>query len=423
MKSYLPVLITYALCSLLTGCSTEGSHPTGIYLSVCTTENGSPYSDLTVFHVKEDSITASTLNNFLNGSTSQGTAIPTSVLNTPYYKDYDQWFKDTITATITADELTITSIGISNSITIAKHLQGINSGKIHLADNSMVANKAFERWSDRSRWLFSADNRLEVRTHDNKALYELEYDQFYTIDSFANSRFLNVHTNNQHKYTIDTISESYIALEQVGCAPTKDTLRFLKDTFIENLLPPAEILAEHPEYEPKSYSTYWYETLWTFTFLNDGTFKYLPSGHFSAGHLYTGTFKEQDGIIELGYVKSDFGDLRATTDPTRLFRLDADHLRWSNGALISTNEKKREPWEDLFHELVDVCSQMVAENKFGVANEAFPYISAEIIAITPEVLVRFQPSSRNDNQIAPELRDTLSLKEIRVRYPYRAPEY
>jgi len=123
-----------------------------ILLPACILEDGSPYNQLMVFHVEDDSITARQLNNFIYGNASQGTTIPTSVFTTPYYVNYSPEFTDTMTATITAEELMVTYIGMSNGIMTAKRLEGANSGKIHLADNSMVANKVFERWSDRSRW-------------------------------------------------------------------------------------------------------------------------------------------------------------------------------------------------------------------------------------------------------------------------------
>lgn len=422
MRISLLCLIICAFCFLLASCGTEEKHPIGVYMSACILEDGSPYNQLMVFHVEDDSITARQLNNFIYGNASQGTTIPTSVFTTPYYVNYSPEFTDTMTATITAEELMVTYIGMSNGIMTAKRLEGANSGKIHLADNSMVANKVFERWSDRSRWIFSADNRLEVRSYDNKALYKFESDQFYTIDSFASYRFLNIHTNDL-KYSINAVSESYIELESVGCAPVHDTLRFVKDTFIESILPPAAALAEQSEFAPRRYSTHWYETLWTFTFMNNGIFKFLPNGHFSAGHLYTGTYEERDGIIELDYTESEFADMRTTNDPTRLFRLDANHLRWPNGALLSNNMEEPGDWKNLFYEFVDVCSQMVAENKFGASDEKHPYISAKIIAIDPEVLVKFQPSVRSDSKIDPNLADTLSLTEIRAKYSYEAPKY
>lgn len=422
MKINLLSLTIYSFCLLVLGCSTEGKHPTGVYMSVCGRQDGSQYNRIKIFHVKEDSITISQLNDFIYASPNQGIIIPSSVFTTPYYYEYEPGFSDTTIASITAEELTIKSSGISNEVMVAKRLEGVNSGEVYLINNTLVANKVFERWSDRSRWIFSADNRLEVRSYDNKALYKFERDQFYTIDSFANSRFLNIHTNDL-KYSIDAVNKSYIALKRVGCAPIHDTLRFKRDTIIESILPPAAALAERPEYAPKRYSTYWYETLWTFTFMNNGTFKYLPDGHFSAGYLYTGTYEERDGVIELDFTESDFADMRAAYDPVRLFRLDADHLRWPNGALLFNDINEPENWENLFHEFVDVCSRMVAENKFGVANDPYPYISAEIIAINPETMIRFKPSIRRNSKIAPNQADTLSLTEIRKRYPYKAPEY
>lgn len=423
MKIKLLHLFSYLLWLLLPGCSEEGKHPIGIYVSTCIIENGSPEDGYLIFDVGKDTIKVRQLNDFLFGTPYNGIALPTTIFSNPHYSEYDPGFADTTTATITEQELTIKSKGISNSLTVAKRFDEVNSSKVNLADNRMVANKVFERWSDRSRWVFSTDNRLEVRGYDNKALYDFEHAQFYTIDSFASFRFLNIHPHHRQKYIINAISDSYIALERVGCVPKHDTLRFVKDTLIEPVLPLVAVLAEQPEYRPKTYSTYWYETLWTFTFMNEGTFKYLPNGHFSSGHLYTGTFTEQKGIIDFNYAKSDFGNTRGASDPVRLFRLDENHLRWPNGALITWDGIEDKNWEDLFYEFVDVCSQMVAENKFGVSDEPYPYISANIIAVHPEVLVEFKPNLRQNSKIDPQSADTLSLAEMREKYPYEAPDY
>ncbi|WP_157472352.1 hypothetical protein [Neolewinella persica] len=416
------MLSCFLLC-LLSGCNTQQQHPTGVYLSTCSTEDGRPYDGFMIFQVDEDSITVRPLNDFLRGSSTQSLKIPTTIFTEPFIYDYDEVFADTITATITEAELTMKSTGISDGVEVANRLKHQSLRKVHLADNRMVANKVFERWSDRSRWTFSADNRLEVMDYQNKDLYEFEYVQLYSIDSFANYRILNIHPNHKQKYFINAVTKSYIALETVGCVSIYDTLRYVKDTFIESILPPAAVLAEEARYVPKTYSTYWYETLWTFTFMNNGIFKYLPRGHFSSGHLWMGKYQEKDGVIDLDYRTSEFADFRPASDPIRLFRLDSNNLRWPNGALITRNGAEEGKWEDLFYELVDVCKQLVAENKFGVSDETYPYISAEIIAVNPEVMVRFRPGSRRNGNLAPQLIDTLSLAEIRQMYPYVAPSY
>jgi hypothetical protein len=418
---------SYVLCSLLlcllSGCNTKPQHPTGVYLSMCSTEDGTPRSRVQIFHVGEDSITVRGLNDFFRGSPTHSVTLPTTVFEEPIVFEYDDIFADTLTATIKAEELTLRSMGMSNDVQVADRLEHKADYEVYLANNQMVANKIFERWSDRSRWSFSADNRIVVRDYRNKNIYDFDHIQLYSIDSFADYRILNIHPSYWQNYFIRAVTASYIALEEVGCVSKYDTLRFVKDTFIESILPPAAALAERAEYTPKTYSTYWYETLWIFTFLNDGTFKYLPDGHFSAGHLYTGRYKEEDGIIDLEYAVSDFADFRAASDPVRLFRLDANNLRWPNGALITREGAEEGIQEDLFHEFVNVCSQMVAKNKFGVSDRPYPYISAEIIAINPEVLVKFSPRSRRNSDSDTPLADTLSLVKIREMYPYKAPTY
>jgi len=419
-QSYL--LSCFLLCLLL-ACNPQPQHPNGIYLSTCSTQDRHTYGGFNIFQVEEDSITVGRLNDFFQGGNTHSLKIPTTVFTKPFIYDYADPFIDTITAIITEDELTITSTGTSNSIEVASRLKNESSIRVHLTDNRMVANKIFEQLSDRSRWTFSADGRIEVRDYQNKDLYDFEYIQLYSIDSFANHRILNIHPNYKQKYFINAVTGSYIALKTVGCVSESDTLRFVKDTFIETVLPPMAVLAEDAEYAPKTYSTYWYETLWTFTFMNNGTFKYLPHGHFSSGHLWTGTYEEKDGVIDLDYTTSNFADFRAASDPVRLFRLDDNNLLWPNGALITRAGTKEGMHDDLFQELVNVGSQMVAENKFGLRDEQHPYIQTEIIAVHPEVMVRCTPGRWLNSDTRPLPADTLSLVDIRKMYPHKADSY
>ncbi|WP_157500933.1 hypothetical protein [Lewinella sp. 4G2] len=401
-------------------CSSNNEHPMGTYVASCETDGKANYDRFIVIEVGEDSITSSTFTNFVDRDHIKHRSLSTEVFREPLTTNYkDVWF-DITAATITDQQLIITSTGDFPGQLVATRLAGAANEKITIASNENFANKIFERWTDRSRWIFSEDHRLAVYDYKGKPLYDYEYEQFYSVDEFAGENYLVLHHRNENSYLIKEVTDSYVAVESIGCKPTPDTLRFLKDTIIPVVLPPAEVLAEAPQYNPITYSTYWFETQWNFTFMNNGIFKFIPNGHFDIGTLYLGEYTEEDGVIELNYLKSEFGNIRPL-DPPRLFRLDEHHLRWPNGALLTREGIVAGDWEDLFAELNAVSDQLV--NNYLPGGDEFdrPYIQARIISTQPQTVIEFKELPRRNMPDRPLYIDTLTLAEVRELYPYEDP--
>ena len=409
------ILYTLLLGLALTipGCGPD--HPTGTYLATCTSYEGKPYTDFIVVNVQADGLILSSFTDFYALGEPATRKLPDSLFHQPLLRKNFFGGYDTLALTLAEDELTLTTYGESSvDHFTAKRVSDLDDLRVRPAGITPFANKIFERWSDRSIWIFSADNRLQIRDYKGDRIYQFDHDQLYSVDEFNGEQYLNIHPDFDDKFRITDVTLSQIKLATVACQAPGDTLtlRFLRDTQIVSVLPPQSVLLQAPIHQPETYSTYWYETRWTMTLTADGYFTYHPSGHFSNYHLYTGRYTERDSIIYLDYVESEFGDFRPT-DPDRLFRLANGHLLWPNGAAMGPPATDEHLYSERFHLLVEAGKRLLHRPPFGSVVPADGYIQATILEIHPDTLVRFAPSPYRRQAFAESLADTLTLTEVR----------
>lgn len=404
-------LLTIAL--VVTGCGPD--HPTGTYLATCATSERHPYTDFIVVNVQADGLYLSDFTDFYALGEPPAVQLPDSLFQQPLLRKNFFGGYDTVALTLSKDTLTLTTYGeFSVDYFTAKRVSDLENLRVRPASITPFANKIFERWTDRSIWIFSADNRLQIRDYKGDRIYQFDYDQLYSVDEFDGEQYLNIHPDFDDKFRITDVTPSQIKLATVACQAPGDTLtlRFLRDTQIVSVLPPQSVLLQAPIHQPETYSTYWYETRWTMTLTVDGYFTYHPSGHFSNYHLYTGRYTEQDSIIYLDYVESDFGDFRPT-DPDRLFRLANGQLLWPNGAAFGPPAADEHRYSERFYLLVEASARLSHRPPFGSLVPADGYIQATILELHPDTLVRFAPAPHRRPAFPESLADTMTLTAVR----------
>ena len=400
------------ICMVSSFSSCQQDVPYGVYASFCRNDDGKPYSDWAFVDVGEDGIRVSGFNDFYALGEEPEIIYPDSLYHQPIrYRNFFGHY-DTLSAEFTDNFITLTNRGDFPCSYVAGRVKNGDNAQVRPASLAPFANKIFERWSDRSVWIFSADNRMQVRDYRGEALRPFEYVQLYSVEEFAGEAYLNVHPAYREKYRIAAVSPATIVLEQLGCTPHYDTLRYLRDTQIVRILPPETVLREEAHHEPQTYSTYWYETRWTITLTADGYFKYHPSGHFSNYHLWTGTYTEQDSIITLNFAESDFADF-SSIDPSRLFRLQNGYLLMPNGSALGPPDDNEHLYSERFFLLQRAVDWLKEREPFLSRLPSEAYLRAAIISVDPDTLVRFSPAPRRNFSFPESLADTLTLTEVR----------